>query len=510
MKRALILLVALWACQIASALDTDGFGRQRARQLKSGKGGKGKGGERKDGEGEGGKGRGKGKGERREASDAPSDAPSDSPSDVPSDAPSDVPSDAPSDAPSDVPSDAPSDMPSDMPSDVPRQAMISTTNPLATEAGAAVLRNGGTAVDAYIAAQAVLGIAEAEASGLGGDGYAVYYDASTGQVTTFDGSATAPEAATADLFRFAGDDFAQEWQSGAAVGVPGLPRLMETLHGKYGTMEWSSLFQDAIALARNGYPLTERMSLWLEFILLENNGCDDRSLFFRDSTFFETFMNEDCTVKPVGTMLTNPSYADTLQILAENGADPFYVGNIAADIVQAVQNDPFVGGSMELSDLAEYKVIERTPVCGDFQEYDVCGMGAPSAGGVGVNLMLSLLDEFENACDPLDPEAVHLFTQANRLAYADLDIWIGDPDFVEVPTSGFLNDTYISERADLIDLDMDQPFREGCPFDFIQSRRDGEFPLNTTGTSQISIVDSFGNALSISSSVTVCRLSLLG
>ena len=274
--------------------------------------------------------------------------------------------------------------------------MIVTANPLASAAGAEVLANGGTAVDAMIAAQAVLGLVEPQSSGLGGGAFVVYYDAQDGQLTTFDAREKAPAAATED--RFEGLGFVDAWQSGLSVGVPGVPRLMEEMYSRYGLTSTSELVRRAQELARDGFELTERTSSQVDRLLGFNESCTDRRVF-RDPAAFDYFVDSDgsaegCAAKPAGTVVTNVAYADTLAALVDGGADAFYTGPIAADIAQAVQTDPAIAGDMTIEDLANYDVIERDPVCIDYRGHAVCGMGPPSSGALAVGQLLGIMENF--------------------------------------------------------------------------------------------------------------------
>lgn len=378
-----------------------------------------------------------------------------------------------------------------------RKEMVVTANPDATEAAAQVLRWGGTAVDAMIAAQSVLGLVEPQSSGLGGGAFVVYYDAWTGELTTFDARETAPAAATGD--RFSGLGFFDAWQSGLSVGVPGIPRLMEDLHDRYGWLPMRFLVKDARRMARRGFELTERTSDQVAGLLALNASCDDRQ-FFRDPDAFEYFANPDCTAKPAGTKVRNPEYARTLRVLARHGADTFYGGRIGGNIVDAVQSDPAIPGDMTLDDLRNYEVIEREPVCSGYRGHDVCGMGPPSSGALAVGQILGILEGFDLGTDPLGEEAVHLVTQASRLAFADRNRYVGDSDFVTVPVEGMLDPDYLASRAALIgDADMGVA-APGVPpgvFDPGASMLDD----TESGTSHISIVDRYGNALSMTTTI---------
>jgi gamma-glutamyltranspeptidase/glutathione hydrolase len=379
--------------------------------------------------------------------------------------------------------------------------MIVTANPLATAAGAKILQNGGTAADAMVAAQAVLGLVEPQSSGLGGGAFVVYYDAATDTLTTFDGREKAPSAATED--RFVGLEFLNAWQSGLSVGVPGTPRIMEVLHKRYGKRPWPRLLQPAISLAQGGFELTERTSSQAAGLLARNTSCTER-LFFRDPTAFAYFAvsdGETCDAKPAGTRLQNKEYADTLRAMIPGGADALYFGEIAEAIAAAVQGDLAIAGDMTVEDLANYEVIERAPVCIEYREHEVCGMGPPSSGGLAVGQMLGILENFEIGGEPLTPRNVHLFAQAGRLAFADRNLYVGDTDFITVPVEGMLDKEYLAGRAGLIDENMDMGTADPGtpPGDFDPTAPDPS--TKNMGTSHISIVDRYGNALSMTTTI---------
>ena len=380
---------------------------------------------------------------------------------------------------------------------VTQREMIVTANPLASAAGARILQNGGTAADAMVAAQAVLGLVEPQSSGLGGGAFVVYYDAATGTTTTFDAREKAPAAATED--RFSGMSFTTAWQSGLSVGVPGTPRVMEVVHQRFGKRPWPRLLQAAISLAEGGFELSQRTADQVAGLLASNSSCSDR-LFFRDPVAFAYFANPDCSAKPGGTLMVNRDYARTLKAMRRGGADAFYSGPIAADIAAAVQGDPAIPGDMTVADLAAYRVIERAPVCIEYRGRNVCGMGPPSSGALAVGQILGILENFSLAGDPLDDANVHLFTQAGRLAFADRGLYVGDTDFVTVPVAGMLDKTYLAERAALItDTDMGDAAPGVPPGEFDPAAPDNTAKLS--GTSHISIVDRYGNALSMTTTI---------
>jgi len=381
-----------------------------------------------------------------------------------------------------------------------QREMVVTANPLATAAGAKVLQQGGTAADAMVAVQTVLGLVEPQSSGLGGGAFLVWYDAASGEITTYDAREKAPLAATED--RFAGLGFTDAWQSGLSVGVPGTPMLMEVVHETHGNRPWSTLFNPAVRLAQGGYEVTGRTADQVTALLARNPNCSDR-LFFRDPTAFEYFTNgseTECAAVPAGTRVRNPDYADTLRTLRSEGASGFYSGPLAESIVDAVQTDPAIGGDMTLADLAAYDVVEREPVCVDYRGHDVCGMGPPSSGALAVGQILGILENFDLGTDPLGEEFVHRFAQAGRLAFADRNLYVGDTDFVTVPVEGMLDDAYLASRAALItDMDMGTAAPGTPPGEFDPT---GPQEADTEGgTSHVSIVDRYGNALSMTTTI---------
>ncbi len=405
-----------------------------------------------------------------------------------------------------------------------RKYMIVTANPLATAAGEHELQRGGSAVDAMIAAQAVLGLVEPQSSGLGGGAFAVYYDAANDNLTTFDAREKAPIAADESWFLDdEGNDigFFPAWQSGLSVGVPGTPRLLEDMHKRYGKKRWSTLFKRAEKLANKGFALTQRTSDQvnglLGFGLRFGDKCEN-PLIFRDPTAFNYFaeptVNEDgaddCAAKPAGTIVTNKDYAQTLQSLARQGADGFYKGEIARAIVDAVNSDLNIPGEMTLQDLADYRVIEREPVCIDYRGYPVCGMGPPSSGALAVGQILGIMENFDVGMDgdpvlgdlsnPLNVEVVHLFTQAGRLAFADRGRYVADSDFVSVPIAGMLDKEYLATRAALINATDIGSADPGIP-PGAEMPMSADTTAKNSGTSHISIVDKYGNALSMTTTI---------
>ncbi len=319
--------------------------------------------------------------------------------------------------------------------------MIVAAHPEAAKAGFAILEKGGNAIDAMIATQLILGLVEPQSSGLGGGAFLVYHDAKSGKATTFDGRETAPLAAKPDLF--VGPDgealkFMDAVIGGRSVGTPGTVALLEHAHKKFGKLIWADLFAPAIALAENGFAVSKRMN--------ESIAGSAESLFNNQITRNYFFSEEGLPIFE-GTLLKNQPYADTLKAIATDGAKAFYSGAIAEDIVKTVQGAEGNPGLLAIVDLANYKVIERDPVCFEYRVYKVCGMGPPSSGALTLGQIFGMLEDHDLAgLGPADPESWRLIGEASRLAFADRGKYMADSDFVKMP-KGLLNKTYLSERA---------------------------------------------------------------
>lgn len=374
--------------------------------------------------------------------------------------------------------------------------MVAAANPLAVQAGADILAAGGTAADAMVAVQAVLGLVEPQSSGLGGGAFLVWFDAASGTVTTLDGRETAPRAATPRLFQDADGEPLQFFDAvvgGRSVGTPGTPALMEEAHRRWGTANWDSLFGDAIALAEDGFSVSPRLA----------------SLVARDAERLSRFETTAAYFLPggeplaEGAMLQNPDYAETLRAMAAQGARAIYQGPIAEAIVDTIRTAPGNPGVLSLDDLELYAVKEREPVCVPYRGHDICGMGPPSSGALTVGQILGMLDSFDLAAlGPDDPESWRLIGDASRLAFADRGRYMADSDFVPVPVSGLVDPDYLAERAGLLETDAAlENVAPGEPtFDHALLWADDE-ALELPSTSHISIVDSAGNALSMTTTI---------
>ncbi|WP_018387099.1 gamma-glutamyltransferase [Ancylobacter sp. FA202] len=380
-----------------------------------------------------------------------------------------------------------------------RDWMVTAANPLAAEAGAAMLRAGGNAIDAMVAVQLVLGLVEPQSSGLGGGAFLVYWDAAAGTLTTFDGRETAPRAATPTLFQNGEGEplaFMEAVIGGRSVGTPGTPALLEAVHKRYGRLGWGALFAPALELAENGFAVSPRLAGLI---------AGDAATLARDPAARAYFLDAAGAPLAEGTLLKNPGYADTLRTLRVEGAAAFYQGALAQGIVAAVRGSVNPGG-LSLDDLRDYAVKERAPVCGAYRGLDVCGMGPPSSGALTLGQILGLLEPYDlKALGPASSEAWRLIADASRLAFADRERYIADVDFVPVPAKGLLARDYLAARAKLLEGDDALPeVAAGTPrWDHAMAppaRVDGAAP-ELPSTTQITIVDDDGNVVSMTSTI---------
>ncbi|NNE79206.1 MAG: gamma-glutamyltransferase [Silicimonas sp.] len=374
--------------------------------------------------------------------------------------------------------------------------MVAAANPLAVEAGTAVLRDGGTAADAMVAVQAVLGLVEPQSSGLGGGAFLVWYDANSGAVTTLDGRETAPLEVTPILFQTDDGEPMGFWDAvfgGRSVGTPGTPMLMEEAHAKWGRAEWAGLFEPAISLADDGFTVSERLASSIA------GGAERLQKFKATAAYF--FPGGQAL--QAGDTLENPDYANTLRQIAAHGSVAFYTGPIADDIVATVRTAAGNPGVLSKTDLAVYRVIERDAVCVEYRARSVCGMGPPSSGALTVGQILGMLDHYDLASlGPDSAEAWRLIGDASRLAFADRGRYMADSDFVPMPTEGLTADAYLDGRAALLaGADALPEVTAGSPeWDHALHLADDE-SLELPSTSHISIVDQFGNALSMTTTI---------
>jgi gamma-glutamyltranspeptidase/glutathione hydrolase len=372
--------------------------------------------------------------------------------------------------------------------------MVAAANPLAASAGRDILRAGGSATDAAIAIQLVLNLVEPQSSGIGGGAFLVHWDEARKSIRTLDGRETAPAAATPT--RFIGADgkpmkFYEAVVGGRSVGVPGTLKLLEEAHGRWGRLPWRQLVAPALALAEGGFAVSPRLAGLL---------AGEKNLS-ADPVAAAYFYEPDGRPKAVGTILKNPAFAETLRAIAANGAKAFYAGPVAQDIVDRVTGHRTNPGDMTLADLAAYRIEEREPVCGAYRVWRICGMGPPSSGAVAVQQMLGVLETRDLARIGAGPEAAHWFSEAGRLAFADRALYLADPAFVSVPVPGLIDRDYVGSRAALVNPDRSMgrakagtpPNRRAqllAPSDGIEN-----------GTSHISVIDSDGNAVAMTTTI---------
>ena len=377
---------------------------------------------------------------------------------------------------------------------VAAKGMVSAADPRAAEAGAEMLRQGGSAVDAAFATLLALNVVEPESQGIGGGSYLVYSPRGATPVT-FDGREIAPRAATGTWFYKDGKPLAHEdaVPGGKSVGVPGNLRLMAMAHARYGKLPWAALFQPAIKLARDGFQITPRLYGSLK---------GSRRTGAMSAQGREIFYSGDGNPKPIGTLVKNPAFADFLEGIAKRGAESFYTGSNPQNIVATVNQAPVNPSHMTVADIASYKVIQRAPVCGTYRGYKICGMGPSSSGGLAVFETLKQLERFDlTALGPNSPVAWHLIAESMRLAYADRELYLGDPAYVSVPTAGLMDPAYLAKRSALISMDRAMPtvaagHPAGAP-----KMTCTTVPVPERGTSHFVAVDAQGNVASETSTI---------
>jgi gamma-glutamyltranspeptidase/glutathione hydrolase len=386
--------------------------------------------------------------------------------------------------------------------------MAAAANPLAAEAGREMLRRGGSAIDAAIAMQAVLTLVEPQSSGIGGGALIVLWDGQS--VRTYDGRETAPAGASEKLFLQADGQpmtFTQAVIGGRSVGTPGVLRALELAHQKHGRLPWAQLFEPAIALAEQGFVISPRLHRLI---------AADSSLR-RSAQMSAYFLNADGSPKASGTLLKNPPLAAVLRRIAKEGPDALYKGPVAQEIVAKVQGHANPG-SLSLSDLANYRAKERAPLCTDYKRWQVCGMPPPSSGGIAMAQILGTLQALETrdkrwALAPLKPvktgttagfeppaEAVHLISEAERLAYADRAQYVADSDFVPVPVKGLVDPAYLASRATLVGERSMGTAKPGTPPGIQVAYAPDRSPLRIS-TSQVVAVDDAGGAVSMTTTI---------
>lgn len=375
--------------------------------------------------------------------------------------------------------------------------MAVTADKRASRAAVKVLQAGGNAVDAAISAQLVLGLVEPQSSGLGGGAFALYYDAKAKTLYSLDGRETAPLQASEKLFMKDDGRPMDFWQAvigGRAVGTPGTPKLLDSMHSRFGKRSWESLFSPALELAEKGFEISPRLARLIK-------AHRDRLAIDQESASY--FLNKDMSPKTPGTILRNLDYARTLKMYKDMGEVVFYRGALAHEIVAKVRREKNNPGKLSLKDLKAYKVIERDNLCAPYRGYLVCSMGEPSSGGLTLLQILGMLERFDLG-EAINSRALHLITEASRLAFADRNFYMADPDYVLTPGALLLAPSYIKARSAMIDtqtkLDKTQ-INPGLPTGFPPEKRSPDKNIRPPGTTHISVIDKQGNIVSMTSTI---------
>ena len=373
--------------------------------------------------------------------------------------------------------------------------IVSAADPRAAEAGAAMLRQGGSATDAAIATMVALTVVEPQSSGIGGGGF-LLRGTPDGEIETFDGRETAPAGADPQWFVNAEGQplpYMEAVISGRSVGVPGNVRLAAEAHRRYGKLPWAALFEPAIRLARDGWVLSERGR---EFLVRAKNRAAHQP------EALAIYYDAAGEALPAGTTLRNPALAESLEQLAQGGPEWFYTGANAARIAAEVAAETPRAGAMTVADIAAYQARERPELCGPYRGYRICGMGPPSSGATTVYAILKQLERFDlGALGPSSPVFWHLFAESQRIAFADRERWLADGDFVSVPAAGLMDPTYLAQRGALIDpAGTLASVAAGAPQGLALAPPDGDEP-EENGTSHFVAVDREGNAVSYTSTV---------
>ena len=389
-----------------------------------------------------------------------------------------------------------------------QKTVVASANPLASQAGLAILQAGGSAVDAAIAIQMVLGLVEPQSSGIGGGAFLLHSRGvgPTRLIEAFDGRETAPSGASETLFLNANGQpipFFEALVGGRAVGTPGVLKMLAMAHQQHGKLPWSQLFEPAIKLAKNGFAISPRLHASLladAYLHLDPHA---RAYFYQANG----------APYPVGHLLRNPELADVLQRIGNEGADAFYKGELAQAMVDKVQQHPKNPGHLRLQDLTQYQAIKRKALCFDHivqtRVLEICGFPPPSSGTIAIGQILGLLQHTPNALrspiqGELNADWLHDYAQASRLAFADRALYVADPDFVQAPAGDWqslLDPAYLKLRAQLIGPTSLKQTPAGTP---LGAQKSFYAPMSDQvefGTSHISVVDAYGNTLAMTTTI---------
>ena len=378
------------------------------------------------------------------------------------------------------------------------KGIIATSNPHASRAAKDIIDRGGNAIDASVAVQLVLTLTEPQATGIGGGAFMLYWDESKSKLYSVDGREKAPSKVTENLFLDSDGNKKKFYPDAVvgsqSVGVPGIIKLLEETHKKFGKLPWEELFKYAINLAENGFPVSPALNSILGYLKPLKEIEPAASYYFIE--------NSEGLKKPVpvGHILKNIEYSKTLKRLSKYGSYDFYEGETAKLIIDALNNNN-KDSKMSFEDLRNYQIVWREPLCRKYRSYNVCAMGPPSSGGLTMLMMLKIFENFNvSSMDPNSIEMIHLFSEVNRIAYADRDYYMGDSDFIDVPVEGLLNKSYLSEREKLITLNRySKTITHGNPPGAEEFEKN--IDISKPSTSHFVIVDKEGNAVSMTSTV---------
>ena len=380
----------------------------------------------------------------------------------------------------------------------PSKGIITTSNPHASRAALEIIEKGGNSIDAAVAVQLVLTLTEPQATGIGGGAFMLYWDKKSSKLFSIDGREKAPSRVREDLFldskgnkkRFYPDAVV----GSQSIGVPGVIRLLEESHKKFGKLPWDELFSYAINLAENGFAVSPALNSILGYLGPLKKIEPAASLYYIEN------LDGEKEPVPVGYKLKNIEYSKTLRRLSKRGSRDFYEGETAKLIINSIKkyNKEAV---LSHSDLKNYKIVWREPLCSKYRKYNVCSMGPPSSGGLTMLMMLKLLEDFNiKSLKPNSIDMIHLFSEVNRIAYADRAYYMGDSDFINVPINGLLDDTYIKKRRNLINKDYySEDIKKGMPEGYENFEKN--IDISKPSTSHFVIVDKEGNAVSMTSTV---------
>ena len=373
---------------------------------------------------------------------------------------------------------------------------VTTSHPQASKIGRDILKNGGNAMDAVLAVQMALNLVEPQSSGIGGGGFLLYFDKKSSNLTFYDGREVAPSKINKRFFLDSNKDplkFYDIAVGGMAVGVPGIVSMLEQAHQNHGLLEWGSLFKPTIKLAENGFEISPRLYKAIkkdEYLYLFPKS--KRYFYNKNKKYIKLIpkMKDEIDPKKRFDVIKNSDFANTLKIISSKKSKGFYQGKIARNIVFAVQNSPIKKGIINLNDLKNYKAKQRKPLCGKYREYKICSAPLPSAGGFSILQILGILEEFKLSKEKIN-ENIHLIIEASKYSYNDRYKYLGDPDFSDIKINDFLSKQYLKQIASKISVNKKIELN-------IEMKNKSFIPTSTT---HFSIVDTYGNVASMTSSI---------